>query len=225
MRRQVDVKEAAKILGRSRDWVRRLARENVIPSIRSGRRYLFVREDVESLLGSADKRSVYDQIAELKKKITDLEERVGFLSYLAGLDRTQLQSATDADLDALLKEAALALRALPHIPSKALRVWGELFVQITAEDLVRMSRGCSDPRPWSVLIAMCAKACDTMEARNCQPKDEDVLLLLQMGRKNLCRVSILAMEIVSGDLPAGAISRETLDGCLRSIITTDAIKK
>lgn len=72
----ITVAEAAKILNRSIEQVRRYLREGKLPGQRIGQQWFIARADLERLRRKAPDKSIYERRIALLKEITELRERI-----------------------------------------------------------------------------------------------------------------------------------------------------
>jgi len=223
------MEQTAKALGKSKKSIQRLVQGGMLTPEREGRRFYFPKEQVDRLI----KEGLADPIRELKDlrtRVVALEERVAYLTYVAGVDVTALRAATDEQLVALVQEASRARNMVGASPPGNMRKWGELFIQVSEVELLRISHLIKTPRPWEPLYVLCVEMMTEMRRRKWlqrSPSGQDLYRLLEKGRKTLGQAAIMTMEALAAEIGTSATRRlllqDSMDDALMRIIEEDRL--
>ncbi len=158
-----------------------------------------------------------------------MEERLAYLTYVAGVDVTALRTASDETLVELVHEARRAKDLLEDTPPNNIRKWAELFIQFSELEILRLARLMASPRPWEPLYVLCISMQEELRRRSSfnRPSMQDLYRLLERGRRSLGKAIVLTHEVLASETGTPATRRlllmDSVDRALLRLIEADPV--
>jgi hypothetical protein len=129
------------------------------------------------------------RIRKLEALVGNLERQVKFLLKINSLDLSALREAPDTELLKYYQDAVtlLGLRK-EKLEPEVMSVWGELFIQLSEFEIVRLQEMVEYEHTWEPFYTLCVRMMTVVRQRRNFTKDitlRNLYALLDRGRKNL----------------------------------------
>ena len=238
---RLDVNQVANRLGKSVKTVYRMVKAGKLMAISDRGRLTFDSDELEEHLRGDTRRLPYQRLLDLERVVGDLhgklaaaEHRMELLSYINGIDVTQLRDVTDEQLLALREEATkarMSIQRVTHLNRTVVQQWGEFFLQVTELEVHRLVGLTTRPRPWSPFYLLCLEMqhrIRTEEGFEASMGLQGLYRLLERGRKVLGEAIILTDEILAAETGTTAtrrlLGRDTVRDAVLRLIEADPAK-
>ena len=157
----------------------------------------------------------------LQARISKLERQVEFLMRINGLDLSSLRTVSDEDLLKCYQDAVQLIGiGASKIPPEAIERWGELFLQISEIEVVRLQGIVEYHHTWEpfyLLCTMCLTAVRHHKEFGADIGLQQLYALLDRGRRNLRETAVIICKLHPEDLPDRARILLEGDGPLQAV--------